>query len=155
VEYVKFSLLFIFSHVVAYTFAGVIALKVSKEIYENKSRHCDFLRDMSNKEESMYVSKCFLPAQILRGFLMSIVLLPILNSLLELSFVLQVTFFCSLMFIYTHISAVSPFIDNIEGFVYFKKQYIKKNIIVKFQFEMVMYSILFSLFLGILLRITY
>lgn len=151
-DYLKFSLLFILVHGAAYIIAGVIALKISKDIYESKNRHCNFLRDMSDKKESMHVSVYFFPAQILRGFLMSIVLFPLLNVLGELSFVLKFTFLGSLMFVYTHIAASSPFMDNIEGFVYFKKEYLRKKFFLKFQLEMVIYSILFgflmSLFMG-------
>ena len=149
-EYVKFNLFFILSHSLAYIIAGAIALQISKDIYEKKSRHCDFLRDMSDEKEKKYVSKFFLPAQILRGLLMAVVLFPILGELKELSFILQFSFFSLLMFIYTHLAAVSPFIDNIEGFVYFKKEYLKKNFFIKFQIEMVIYSILFGLFISLI-----
>lgn len=105
---------------------------------------------MSDPEESKHVQIMFLPAQILRGLLMSIVLFPVLNTIRELPFTLKFTFFCSLMFIYTHIAAVSPFIDNIEGFVYFKKDYLIKKYLLKFQMEMVIYSILFGLLMSAL-----
>jgi len=134
---------------VSYIVSGVLALKISKDIYESKNRHCNFLRDMSDPEESKHVQIMFLPAQILRGLLMSIVLFPILNTIRELPFILKFTFFGGLMFIYTHLAAVSPFIDNIEGFVYFKKNYLIKKYLLKFQMEMVIYSILFGLLMSI------
>lgn len=149
VDYLKFCLVFVLVHGVSYIIAGVIALKISKDIYASKNRHCNFLRNMSDKEESKHVTVYFLPAQILRGFLMSIVLFPLLNVLVELSFVLKFTFFGSLMFVYTHISAASPFMDNIEGFVYFKKEYLRGKFFVKFQLEMVIYSILFGFLMGV------
>lgn len=144
-EYIKFSLFFILAHTISYTIAGAIALSISKDIYESKSRHCDFLRDMSDEDESKRVSIYFIPAQILRGLLMSVILFPLLSSIADLSFVVKVIFFGSLMFVYTHIAAVSPFIDNIEGYVYFKKEYLIKKYFLKFQLEMVLYSILFGL----------
>lgn len=149
-EYIKFSLFFILAHTVSYTIAGAIALSMSKDIYESKNRHCDFLRDMSDKDESKHVSIYFIPAQILRGLLMSIVLFPLLSFIGDLTFVLSAIFFGSLMFVYTHIAAASPFIDNIEGYVYFKKNYLMKKEFVKFQFEMVLYSILFGLSMAFL-----
>ncbi len=85
VEYIKFVLFFILAHTVSYTIAGAIALSISKDIYESKSRHCDFLRDMSYKDESKHVSMYFIPAQILRGLLMSIILFPLLSSIANLS----------------------------------------------------------------------
>lgn len=149
-DYVKFSLLFILSHGISYTFAGAIALRISKDIYESKTRHCNFLRDMADKEESLHVSLFFLPAQILRGLLMAMVLFPLLNFLLDLPFVTKLVFFGSLMFVYTHISAASPFIDNIEGLVYFKKEYLQNKFFFKFQLEMVIYSIMFGILMSIL-----
>jgi len=147
-EYLKFSLLFTLAHTLAYIIAGVIALGFSKDIYETKNRHATFLRDMSNKEESWHVSKNFLPAQIVRGLLMSLVLFPLLPSIAAQSFGLNVAFFSGLMFIYTHLAAVSPFLDNIEGLVYFKKKYLVRKFFLKFQAEMILYSLLFGLLIG-------
>ena len=148
-EYIKFSLFFILSHGITYLIAGAMALKISKDIYENRKRLCTFLRDMADKEESLHVSLYFIPAQILRGLLMSIVLYPFLDVLVGFSFGLKFIFFCSLMFVYTHIAAASPFIDNIEGFVYFKNEYLKKKSFIKFQLEMIIYSILFGLIMSL------
>ena len=150
-ENLKFIFYFTLSHIIAYTTAGVIALKISKDIYESKSRHCDFLRDMGDENETRHVQKYFLPAQIIRGIMMAAVLLPILDTILAFDFVTMIIFFSGLMFVYTHFAAVSPFIDNIEGFVYFKNKYLQKKEFLKFQFEMILYSILF----GILLSSTY
>jgi hypothetical protein len=83
---------------------------------------------------------------------MSLILLPVLGALLELTFIFKLLFFSSLMFVYTHLAAASPFIDNIEGFVYFKKDYLMKKYFLKFQFEMILYSILFGLSISFLLR---
>jgi hypothetical protein len=151
-EYLKFSLLFTLVHALAYTIAGAIALGFSKDIYETKDRHATFLRDMSNEEESRHVSRYFLPAQIVRGLLMSLVLLPLLPSITALSFGVKVAFFSGLMFIYTHLAAVSPFLDNIEGLVYFKEKYLVRKFFLKFQVEMILYSVLFGLLIGFGMR---
>jgi hypothetical protein len=142
--YIKFVVFFVVVHTIAYTIAGAIALAVSKDIYEEKSRHCDFLRDMSNPDESKRVSKYFLPAQMMRGFLMPIVLIPLLEGIINFSLIESFIFFAGIMFIYTHLAAASPFIDNIEGQVYFKKAYLVKKYFLKFQFEMVIYVIIFA-----------
>lgn len=150
-EYIKFSLFFVLAHTVSYTIAGVIALSISKDIYESKSRHCDFLRDMSDEDESKYVGVYFIPAQILRGTLMSIILYPLLNSIADFTFLVSAIFFASLMLIYTHIAAVSPFIDNIEGYVYFKKEYLMRKYFMKFQLEMILYCVFFGLLISFLM----
>lgn len=150
--YVKFVLLFTISHVFSYTVAGSLSLKFSKDIYESKGRLCHFLRDMADPKERQHVEKYFLPAQIIRGFLMGVVLLPLLSSIKNLVFITQFTFFCSLIFVYTHISSASPFIDNIEGQIYFKEEYLLKKAFLKFQIEMVIYAVLFGFIMTLLLQ---
>ena len=147
-ENLNFVFYFTISHIIAYTIAGVIALKISKDIYESKNRHCNFLRDMGDKSESSHVQKYFLPAQLMRGILMAAVLLPILDTILAFDFISKIIFFSGLMFVYTHFAAGSPFIDNIEGFVYFKQKYLQKKAFLKFQVEMIIYSILFAVLLS-------
>jgi hypothetical protein len=63
-----------------------------------------------------------------------------------------VAFFSGLMFIYTHLAAVSPFMDNIEGLVYFKEKYLVRKFFLKFQVEMILYSLLFGLLIGFGMR---
>lgn len=50
-------------------------------------------------------------------------------------------------------TAAPPFIDNIEGFVYFKNKYLQKKAFLKFQLEMIIYSLLFSFLLALLFLI--
>jgi len=52
-----FSLWFTLIHVLSYTLAGMLALRISNDIYEGKSRMMDYLRDMSNEKESKHVQK--------------------------------------------------------------------------------------------------
>ncbi len=143
--YLMFSFWFMVIHTAAYVAAGVIALKISKDIYEGKGRFADFLRDMSDPGESKHVQKFFLPAQLLRGLLMSIALYPVLGLLGDLSFGLRFLFWAGLMLIYTEISSAVPFPTNIEGFVYMKHRYLKTPKIWKFWLEIIIYSVLFGL----------
>lgn len=145
----KFILWFELAHIIAYIVAGVIALSISKDIYEDKNRLCTFMRDMKNPAENKRISLIFIPAQIIRALLMSIVLLPLVDYLITFGFFKQLIFFFSLMFVFTHIAAVSPFLDNIEGLVYFKKDYIKKGAFIKFQLEMIIYSFIFGIIMSI------
>ena len=103
-----------------------------------------YLRDMSDEQERGHVQTMFLPAQLLRGILMSLVLLPILPALEELSFLLRFTFLGGLAFIFTHLSSASPCPDNIEGYVYMKERYFNKTAFLKFQGEMLLYSVVFA-----------
>jgi len=144
VNNLMFIFVFTLSHLIAYTVAGVIALNISQDIYESRNRLCNFLRDMSDSEESRHVKKYFFPAQLIRGVLMASVLLPLINTISAFSFLERFIFFAGLMFVFTHFAAVSPFIDNIEGFVYFKNKYLQKKAFLKFQLEMILYSLLFA-----------
>ena len=150
-DYLIFILGFTLIHMAAYTIAGALTLKISKEVYEGKSRLMIYLRDMSDEQERGHVQTMFLPAQLLRGILMSLVLLPILPALGELSFVLRSTFLGGLAFIFTHLSSASPCPDNIEGYVYMKERYFNKSTFLKFQGEMLLYSVVFASFTAWLL----
>ncbi len=144
-RYVIFSLSFTVLHAVAYTIAGALALHISSEIYKSRSRKMDYLRDMENPDESRHVQKFFFPVQLVRGLLLSVVLYPVLGALGELGFLLRGMFLFGLMFVYTHVGSAAPCPDNLEGFVYLKKKYFDKTMILKFQLEMLVYSSLFAL----------
>jgi len=141
-QYLIFSLWFTLIHVLSYMIAGMLALRISKDIYDGKSRLMDYLRDMSDEKESKNVHRWFIPGQIVRGLLLSIVLYPILLPLGDLSFGVRFLFFAGLMFVYTHVACAAPCPDNIEGLIYMKERYIKKPSFFKFQFEMAIYSLL-------------
>ena len=142
--YLTFSFWFTIIPTVAYTLAGIIALKISKDIYESKERYADFLRDMGDPAESKHVQISFIPAQLVRGVIMSLVLYPVLGALGEISFIARFFFFAGLMFVYTEISSAVPFPTNIEGFVYMKQKYIQGNKIWKFWLEITIYSVIFA-----------
>ncbi len=143
-DYLIFSFLFMVIHIVVYSFAGVVSLKISSDLYRESDRLLDYLRDMSDEEESSHVEKYFFPSQIIRGILLSLVLYPILGLLSEISFLLRFVFLTTLMFIYTDFASAVPFPGNIEGFVYMKSEYVGKESVWKLYFEMMIYSILFG-----------
>jgi len=91
-EYLVFSFWFMIIHTAAYMLAGILALRISKDIYEGKSRLMDYLRDMSVEDESKHVQKWILLSQLLRGLLMSVVLYPVLAPLREIPFGLRFAF---------------------------------------------------------------
>ncbi len=144
-KYLIFSFWFVVIHTAAYTFAGALALKISKDLYEEQKRLIDYVRDMSDENDKKHVEKWFLPAQLTRGLLLSIVLYPILSLLGETNFLLRFLFLGSLMFIYTDVASAIPFPHNIEGLVYMKPKYLKRKAMGKLYFEMVIYSIVFGL----------
>ncbi len=144
-EYLLFSLWFMLIHVGSYMFAGIIALRISKDIYEGRQRLMDYLRDMSEEKERKVVEKFVLPGQVVRGFLLSLPLYFLIGPLGELSFLAQFATVFGLLFIYTHVSSAAPCPDNIEGFIYLKERYFSKKAFLKFQMEMVIYSFMASI----------
>ncbi|MCP1715462.1 hypothetical protein J2T58_001327 [Methanocalculus alkaliphilus] len=143
-EYLRFSLLFMLIHAGAYMIAGALILRVSSDIYEGKSRLMDYLNDMSVAEEAGHVTRWFLPGNLLRGLLLSLVLYPILTPLGELDPILRFLFFFGLAFVYTHIGSAAPCPDNIEGLIYMKRKYLSRSGFLKFQSEMLLYSLIFA-----------
>jgi len=152
-EYILFSLWFTLIHTGTYTLAGMAALNISRDLYEGEQRLLDFLIDMSEgeKDESGRVKRFFLPAQLLRGLLMSLVLYPVMPLLGDISFAARFAFFFGLMFIYTDFAGAVPFPHNIEGFVYMKSRYLQKKMVWKLYFEIIIYSLLFAFFVAWLL----
>jgi len=143
-QYLQFAGFFILAHFVSYVIAGVITYRFSKDLYEGDNRLLDFLKDMSSEKENAEVAKYSMPAQIIRGLLLSVVFLPLIEPLGGLSYITRSIFFASLMFIYTDLASAMPFPDTIEGIVYLKKKYLQASAFWKMQIEMIIYSVLFG-----------
>jgi len=143
-EYIKFSLLFMLVHTGAYFIAGMLAYRISRDLYHGENRLLDFLKDMADPAENARVAKLTLPLQLLRGLVLSIVLYPILELLGDLSYPLRFVFLTGLMFAYTDFASAVPFPHNLEGVIYMKERYLKKSAFWKLQFEMIIFSLLFG-----------
>ena len=76
---------------------------------------------------------------------MSVVLYPVLGAIRYLPFAAKLFFFAGLMFVYTHFAAASPFMDNIEGCVYFKEKYLQKKYFLEVSRGNGDHSVLFGL----------
>jgi hypothetical protein len=143
-EYIKFSLLFMLVHTGAYFIAGMLAYRISRDLYHGENRLLDFLKDMSDPAENAHVAKLTFPLQLARGLVLSIVLYPILGLLGDLSYALRFVFLAGLMFVYTDFASAVPFPHNIEGVIYMKERYLKKSAFWKLQSEMIVFSLLFG-----------
>jgi hypothetical protein len=143
-EYIKFSLLFMLVHTGAYFIAGMLAYRISRDLYHGENRLLDFLKDMSDPAENARVAKLTFPLQLARGLVLSIVLYPILGLLGDLSYALRFVFLAGLMFVYTDFASAVPFPHNIEGVIYMKERYLKKSAFWKLQSEMIVFSLLFG-----------
>jgi hypothetical protein len=148
IEYAVFVAGFTVIHTLAYTVAGAIELQFADYIYRGEDRSVDFVRDMSIPEESSRVGRAFLPAQLARGVLMAIVLLPLLGAIGDLTYGIRVAFLAGLMFVYADLASAVPFPNTIEGLVYLQEEYVSRDAFLTIQFEAVLYSLLFGLSAG-------
>lgn len=151
-EYITFVAGFAAIHLGAYILAGVITQQFSREYYAGPAAvFAPFLRDMSDPRESAIVTRRMVPAQLLRGLLMALVLVPILAALGELPGALRVAFLGGLMFVYADLSSAVPFSNTIEGWVYMKRQFVQPRVVLRVQAEAVLYSVIFGAVAGWLL----
>ena len=144
-EYLLFSFWFTVIHMFSYTIAGVVALRFSGDLYRGRDRLYDFLKDMADEGERAHVQRRFLPAQGLRGLLLSVVFYPVLGALEGLSFVVLFLFVFGLMVVFTDMASASPFPHNIEGFVYMKDSYLRQERLWRLYSETFVYSLLMGL----------
>jgi hypothetical protein len=145
VRYVWFSLGFFVIHQVAYVIAGVINQRYTKDLYVGADAlYRPFMRDVSEPEEQRRQGRLMLPAQLVRAVAMSVVLYPVLDAIGDLSLGVRATFLGGLMFVYADVASAIPFSNTIEGLVYLRPEYVKRDVFWRIQSEAVIYSVLFG-----------
>ena len=144
-QYLVFSFWFIVIHTASYTIAGALALRFSGDLYRGHDRLYDFHRDMDDQTEARHVQKLFLPAQLLRGLLFSVVFYPALGVLSGLSFLMAFLFVFGLLFVFSDMACAVPFPHNIEGQVYLRERYLRKTKLWKLYVETFVYALLAGL----------
>lgn len=143
-DYVLFTLGFTAIHVVIYTLAGTLALRVPgvRACYGGAGALFGaFMRDIDDPDEANRVARLMVPAQLLRGVLLAVVLLPVLGALDDLSLPLRFAFFAGLFFVYADFGSAIPFANTIEGLVYLKKRFVRPSVFFGIQVEAVIYSV--------------
>jgi hypothetical protein len=141
--YIRFVIVIIAAHTVAYLLAGGIAYQmITKEFWEGTNPLlAAYLRTPSNTELWSYAMIWQIPGQIVRALLIGLVLLPIQHSLKEWTILKRFLFFSTLLFVLTHLSAAVPSPANIEGLVYMRPEFIQLGFL-KMQPEMIAYSLI-------------
>ncbi len=139
-----FVLGFALVHAVAYTVAGAIALSFSRDLYAEKERVLDFMRDMNDDAESTHVKRWFLPVQLVRGVLLAVVLLPILGLLGEATFLARFAFLFGAAVLWMDVASSVPFPNTLEGAVYLKPRYLRLSRRGKLYAETLLYGLLFA-----------
>lgn len=127
----------------AYLFAGGISYQlITKEFWDAPdSLLSSYLRTPGNAELWNVAMIWQIPAQLIRGLLIGLVLLPLYGPLKEWSASKKILFFSSMFFVLTHMASSAPSPANIEGLVYMKPEFIKLGF-VKMQVEMILHAIL-------------
>jgi len=142
---VRFFLAVLLAHVFAYLIAGGITYQlITKDLWEGPdSLLSAYLRTPGDAELWKYAMIWQIPAQILRGALIALVLLPLLEFQTNWKTTKKIFFYAALTFVLTHLCSAAPSPANIEGWVYMKPAYVKLGFI-KMQPEMLLHSIIFG-----------
>ena len=149
-----FTSIYTLSHVVTYYIIGALAyMLITKQFYSGETPTFIFMRTESNPELWSHAMLWMLPGQILRGILMSLPLLLIINPIMSFSKIKRALFISLLYFVFSHLSAAGPTTSNIEGFIYFKPEYFTPSIFLLTQPEIILQSLglgfIFSLIISI------
>lgn len=151
-KYSLFTLSFTMAHVFTYYIIGAIAyFLLTKQFYTGEVPTFIFMRTESNPESWSHVMRWMLPGQILRGILMALPLLFFYRQLINFPIVKRSLCITLIYFIYAHISAAGPTTSNIEGFIYFKPEFLTAKIFLLTQPEIILQALgLGFVFSGIL-----
>jgi hypothetical protein len=155
---IKKSLIFIsiftISHIITYYIVGALAYAlITNQFYSGETPSFIFMRTESNPELWSHVMLWMLPGQILRGILMSLPLLLIIDPIMSFSKIKRALFVSFLYFIFSHLSAAGPTTSNIEGFIYFKPVYFTASIFFLTQPEIILQSLGLGFIFSIIISI--
>jgi len=141
-QYIRFTIIFILAHLISYLVMGGISYQLFyKPFWEGQNPlFAPFMRTIIEPELWKHTTVWQIPGQILRGLLMSIVLYPVLNKIIELSFIRRYLFIGGLLYIFAHFASSAPSPANIEGFIYMRPEFVNA-FFLKGQPEMIMYSL--------------
>ena len=144
--YIRFVIVIILAHTIAYLFSGGIAYQfITKEFWEGTNPLLSvYLRTPGNVELWNYAMIWQIPGQLLRSLLIGLVLLPLHSALKQWPALKTFLFFSALLFVLTHLSSAVPSPANIEGLVYMRPEFIKLGF-MRMQPEMILYSLIAGL----------
>jgi hypothetical protein len=131
----------------AYLIAGGIAYQLlTKQFYVGDTQiFTAYLRSEASPAEWAHTNIWLVPGLLFRAFLISLVLLPFVETLKKMTFLKRSGVVFSFMFILIHIAAAAPSPSNIEGFIYMKPQLVSVKSFLLTQPEMIAQCMLFAL----------
>lgn len=142
------------TYALAYLVSGGLAYQlITKQFYVGDNPiFAGYLRSEANAAEWAHTSVWLVPGLLLRGLLISLVLLPFAETLRKIGFTKRVGLIFALMFVLIHLAAAAPSPSNIEGLVYMKPQFIGVGSFLLTQPEMILQCLLFALGLSWVIR---
>ena len=141
-------------YTLAYLIVGGIAYQlITKQFYVGDAPlFATYLRSESNPAEWAHTNIWLIPGVVLRAILISLVLLPFVETLRQMTFRKRVSVLFVLMFVLIHLAAAAPSPSNIEGLIYLKPELVGVKSFLLTQPEMIFQCLLFALGLSWVLK---
>jgi len=143
-----------FIYTLAYLITGAIAYQlITKQFYVGDTPiFTAYLRSESNPAEWAHTNIWLVPGLLFRAVLISLVLLPFVDTFKRMTFLKRVGTLFALMFVLIHFAAAAPSPSNIEGLVYMKPELVSVKSFLLTQPEMIFQCLLFAVGLSWLLK---
>lgn len=143
---IRFIVIITLAYALAYLIAGGLAYQlITKQFYVGDGAiFTTYLRSEANPAEWAHTNVWLFPVLLLRGFLLSLVLLPFRETLFRFSFKKRALVLSLFIFIAAHIAAAAPSPSNLEGFVYMKPEIFTLKAFLLTQPEMIAQSLGFG-----------
>lgn len=137
-----------------YLIIGAIAYQlITKQFYIGDDPvFTAYLRSEANPDEWSHTNTWIIQGVLLRAILISMVLLPFVETLERFSFRKRVGVLFSLTFVLIHLAAAAPSPSNIEGLIYMKDSLISTKAFLLTQPEMIAQCLLFALSLSWIIK---
>jgi len=141
-------------YALVYLVVGAIAYQlITKQFYVGYDPiFTAYLRSESNPAEWSHTNLWLVPGLLLRGLLISLVLLPFVETFKKMAFWKRTGIIFALMYVLIHLAAAAPSPGNIEGLIYMKPQLVGMTPFLSTQPEMLAQCFLFALGLSWILR---
>lgn len=141
-------------YTLAYLFIGAIAYQLlTKPFYIGDDPvFTAYLRSQLNPAEWAHTNIWLVPGLLVRAVLLSLVILPFIATLKNLSFAKRTWTVFALTFVMIHLAAAAPSPGNIEGLIYMKPELVSSRIFILTQPEMILQCLLFALGLAYILN---
>ena len=152
-RFVNFALKVIIAHTVTYFIVGAIAYQVlTKPLYIGEHAVMStFMRTEAEPEIWRHVMIWFLPAQVMRGLLMSLALFPFLDTLISWNLTKRFLAIAGVYLIFGFWASAVAAPGTIEGFVYLRPEF-TLSVHLTVQPEIIIQGLLMNIWLAYWVR---